>query len=118
MPSDDLPREIDRRTLTSTLVLLPTLAAILPFSPAQAQTTSDAPLASWNDGAAKKAILDFVRATTDQGSPQFVPPEDRIATFDQDGTLWVEQPIYSQLLYCLDRVPTVVAQKPGLKNVE
>ncbi len=118
MPSDDLPHGIDRRGLISTLVLLPALPATLLSSLAQAQTTSDAALASWNDGAAKQAILDFVRATTDQGSPQFVPLEDRIATFDQDGTLWVEQPIYSQLLYCFDRVPTVVAQKPGLKDVE
>ena len=50
------------------------------------------PLPSWNDGPAKKAIVDFVQATTTQGNPQFVPPAERIATFDQDGTLWVEQP--------------------------
>src|SRR5262249_2723523 len=68
-------------------------------------------------GPAKQAIVDFVRATTQQGSPNFVPPEQRIATFDQDGTLWVEHPIYSQVLYCLDRVPAVVAQKPELKDV-
>jgi phosphoglycolate phosphatase-like HAD superfamily hydrolase len=59
-----------------------------------------------------------VRATTDQGSPKFVPPEDRIATFDQDGTLWVEHPIYTQVVYCLERVPAVVAQKLELKNRE
>ena len=75
-------------------------------------------LASWNDGPAKQAIIDFVRATTDQGSPKFVPPEDRVATFDQDGTLWVEHPIYSQVVYCLDRVPAVVEQKPELKKIE
>ena len=86
---------------------------------AWAQTTvSGAPLPSWNDGAAKQAIVDFVRATTDQGSPKFVPPEDRVATFDQDGTLWVEHPIYSQVVYCLDRVPAVVEQKPELKKIE
>src|SRR5262249_61533273 len=73
---------------------------------------------SWNDGAAKKAIVDFVQATTTQGSPQFVPAEERIATFDQDGTLWVEHPMYTQVVYCLERVPTVVAKKPELKNVE
>ena len=66
------------------------------------------PLPSWNDGPAKQAILDFVQATTDQASPKFVPPEDRIATFDQDGTLWVEHPMYTQVMYCLDRVPAVV----------
>src|SRR5215471_12970677 len=59
------------------------------------------PLPSWNEGGAKKAIVDFVKTTTTQGSPQFVPPAERIATFDQDGTLWVEHPIYTQVLYCL-----------------
>ena len=66
------------------------------------------PLPSWNDGPAKQAIVDFVRVTTDPASPKFVPPEERIATFDQDGTLWVEHPIYTQVIYCLDRVPAVV----------
>ena len=59
-----------------------------------------------------------MRATTDPASPKLVPPEERIATFDQDGTLWVEHPIYSQLVYCFDRVPAVVKAKPGLANVE
>lgn len=62
--------------------------------------------------------MDFVHKTTDKDSASFVSSEERIATFDQDGTLWVEQPIYSQLMYCLDRVPVVVADKPELKNVE
>jgi|HubBroStandDraft_6_1064221.scaffolds.fasta_scaffold496863_1 phosphoglycolate phosphatase-like HAD superfamily hydrolase len=118
MKSDDLPRGIDRRALVSNLVLLPALSTTLLSSPAQAQTAPTVPLASWNDGPAKQAIIDFVHATTDQGSPKFVPAEDRIATFDQDGTLWVEHPIYSQVMYCLDRVPDVVAAKPELKNVE
>jgi len=76
------------------------------------------PLPSWNDGPAKKAIVDFVNATTTQGNPGFVAPEERIATFDQDGTLWVEQPIYAQLVYCLDRVPALVKAKPELAKVE
>ena len=76
------------------------------------------PLPSWNDGAAKKAIVEFVQATTTAGSPKFVPAEERIATFDQDGTLWVEHPVYSQLVYCLDRVPALVKAKPELANVE
>jgi phosphoglycolate phosphatase-like HAD superfamily hydrolase len=82
---------------------------------AQAQTD---PLPSWNDGAAKQAIVAFVKATTDPGSPNFVPEAERIATFDQDGTLWVEKPMYSQVIYCLDRVPAVVKEKPELANVE
>src|SRR5205823_12867983 len=76
------------------------------------------PLASWNDGPAKQAIVEFVRATTTQGSPQFVPPEERIATFDQDGTLWVEHPMYTQVTYCLEGVPALVEKKPELKNRE
>ena len=76
------------------------------------------PLESWNDGPAKKAIIEFVNRTTEKSSPKFVPPEERIATFDQDGTLWVEHPIYGQMMYCLDRVPALVKAKPELANVE
>jgi phosphoglycolate phosphatase-like HAD superfamily hydrolase len=79
---------------------------------------ADEALPSWNDGPAKQAILEFVKATTTQGSPQFVPPEARVATFDQDGTLWVEHPIYSQVMYCLDRVGVLVKEKPELRKVE
>jgi phosphoserine phosphatase len=75
------------------------------------------PLPSWNDGPAKQAILEFVKTTTTQGSPQFVPLEERIATFDQDGTLWVEHPIYTQVMYCLEKVPALVKAKPELANV-
>jgi len=76
------------------------------------------PLPSWNDGAAKRAIVAFVRKTTTQGSRDFVPPPERIATFDQDGTLWVSHPIYTQVVYCLERVPAVVKAKPELAKVE
>ena len=118
MKSNKLSSGIDRRALVSSLVLLPALSTRLLSSPVRAQTPPNAPLASWNDGPAKQAILDFVRATTDQASAKFVPPEERIACFDQDGTLWVEHPIYTQVVYCLDRVPAVVEQKPALKNRE
>jgi phosphoserine phosphatase len=107
---------LNRRAVLSTMAALPVLAGVLPRTFAQAQTGD--PLPSWNDGAAKEAILKFVRATTDPASASFVPPEARVATFDQDGTLWVEQPIYTQVVYCLERVPAVVAQKPKLKKVE
>lgn len=76
------------------------------------------PLPSWNDSVTKTAIVDFVKATTTEGSPQFVPPDERIATFDQDGTLWVEKPMYAQVIYCLDRVPALVKAKPELAQVE
>src|SRR6187397_3073690 len=84
---------------------------------AEAPSTTES-LASWNEGPAKQAIVDLVKATTDTSSPNFVPPEERIATFDQDGTLWVEHPMYSQVVYCLDRVPAVVAKRPELRNAE
>ncbi|MBR0911762.1 haloacid dehalogenase-like hydrolase [Bradyrhizobium japonicum] len=109
---------IDRRTLLSKLALIPALYALPSSVSASALTASSGPLPSWNNGSAKQAILDFVRDTTDRASPKFVPPEERIATFDQDGTLWVEQPIYSQMVYCLDRVPVLAAQEPALKDVE
>jgi phosphoglycolate phosphatase-like HAD superfamily hydrolase len=76
------------------------------------------PLPSWNEGPAKKAIIEFVRITTDKDSAKFVPREQRIATFDQDGTLWVEHPMYTQVIYCLERVPAVVKDKPELKDKE
>src|SRR6476620_9640248 len=76
------------------------------------------PLASWNDGPTKQAVTEFVKATTTQGSPEFVPPGERVATFDQDGTLWVEHPMYTQVMYALDRVAAVAAEKPELKNME
>src|ERR1700735_819218 len=109
---------IDRRTLLSTLALFQALSAPALSASASAQTASSGTLASWNEGSAKQAILDFVRDTTDRSNPKFVPPEERIATFDQDGTLWVEHPIYSQMVYCFDRVPAVVKAKSGLANVE
>jgi phosphoglycolate phosphatase-like HAD superfamily hydrolase len=110
---------MNRRILLSTLALIPTLSGTLLPNSAQAQTATQAnPLPSWNDGPAKQAIFDFVRTTTDRANPNFVPPEERIATFDQDGTLWVEHPMYSQMMYCFDRVPVLAAQNPALKNVE
>ena len=70
------------------------------------------PLPSWNDGAAKEAILNFVKTTTDQSSPNFVPPQQRIATFDQDGTTWVEYPMYTQIAFALDRLVALAPQHP------
>jgi hypothetical protein len=91
------------------------LTTLLVFGlQAQAQTE---PLPSWNDGAAKQAILDFVKDTTTESSPNFVPPAERIATFDQDGTLWVEHPMYSQVMYVLESVPALVKAKPELATV-
>jgi hypothetical protein len=73
-------------------------------------------LASWADGPAKKAIVEFVRVTTDKSSPKYVAPEDRVATFDQDGTTWVSHPMYTQLVFALDRVVALAPQHPEWKT--
>jgi haloacid dehalogenase-like hydrolase len=70
------------------------------------------PLPSWNEGAAKQAILDFVAEVTDRASEQFVPEADRIATFDNDGTLWVEQPLYTQLVFAFDQIKAMAPDHP------
>ena len=74
------------------------------------------PLPSWNDGASKSAILDFVDAVTNERSKDYVEPADRIATFDNDGTLWVEYPIYTQVLFAFDRVKELAPQHPEWKT--
>jgi phosphoglycolate phosphatase-like HAD superfamily hydrolase len=103
-------------TRLSTNLLAPALLGAVAFTTTIARAQD--PLPSWNDGPAKQAIVDFVHATTDKGSPKFVPPAERIATFDQDGTLWVEHPMYSQVMYCFHRVGALVKEKPELKEVE
>jgi hypothetical protein len=79
----------------------------------QAQTD---PLSSWNEGAAKKSITDFVARVTAQGGADFVPPDERVATFDNHGTLWVEQPMYTQLAFALDRVKALAPLNPDWKD--
>jgi phosphoglycolate phosphatase-like HAD superfamily hydrolase len=101
-----------RRQLLGTILL----AASIAFG-GQVLAQTDA-LPSWNDGPAKKAIVDFVQATTTEGGAGYVPPDERVATFDQDGTLWVEHPMYTQVMYCLDRVPALAKAKPELAKVE
>ncbi len=76
------------------------------------------PLPSWSDTGPKKAIVGFVESVTKQGSPDFVPVPERIATFDNDGTLWAEQPIYTQLFFLIDRVKTLAPQHPEWKSQE
>ncbi len=79
---------------------------------------ADDPLPSWHDGVAKQAILTFVNETTAKGSPSFIPAEDRIATFDQDGTLWVEQPIYTQMAYAFEDIKTLAPAHPEWRDKE
>jgi len=114
MTSSDRFSEVGRRAILSALATLPML---LPVS-ALAQTAVTDPLPTWNDTATKKAIVTFVERVTKQGSPDFVPPAERIATFDNDGTLWAEQPNYFQLAFALDRVKTLAPQHPEWKDKE
>jgi|SRR5438034_10104483 len=88
--------------------------AIAGLTTVQAQD----PLPSWNDTAPKKAVIAFVEKVTKEGSSDFVPPAERIATFDNDGTLWCEQPMYFQLFFALDRVKALAPQHPEWKEKE
>jgi phosphoglycolate phosphatase-like HAD superfamily hydrolase len=97
-----------------TLVLISFVAITLGFG-ATAVRAQD-PLPSWNDGPAKQSIVAFVATVTKEGAPDFVPPAERIAVFDNDGTLWAEQPMYFQLLFALDRVKVLAPQHPEWKT--
>src|SRR5262245_56888124 len=83
---------------------------------AAAMAQSADPLPSWNDGAAKKAITDFVARVTTEGGADFAPPAERIAVFDNDGTLWCEQPIYFQATFALHRIMAMAPQHPEWKQ--
>src|SRR5262245_20626879 len=106
-----------QRPLLVAMTLVTTIALLQPGAPIAGHAQSD-PLPAWNDGVAKSAILTFGRTTTEPSRRNFVPPAERIATFDQDGTLWVSHPMYTQVIYCLDRVPAVVKARPELAGVE
>jgi len=78
----------------------------------------DDPLPSWNDGATKKAITDFVAASTEEGGAGYIAPADRIAVFDNDGTLWAEKPAYFQLFFVIDRIRAMASEHPEWKDAE
>jgi phosphoserine phosphatase len=101
-------------TLTRLMTAL-WLALFVVASPAAALGD---PLPSWKDGPTKQAVVDFVREVTGEGGAKFVPKGERVAVFDNDGTLWVEQPVYTQLRYVLAQVPAVVKKNPELANAE
>jgi len=92
------------------------LAALVVVGLAGSASGQTDPLPSWNEGATKKAITDFVARVTTQGSPDFVPVDLRIATFDNDGTLWCEQPVYFQVAFAFDRLKAMAAQHPEWKT--
>jgi hypothetical protein len=92
------------------------IAAVLAAAAGIAQAQSTDPLPSWNDGASKARILAFVQAVTEKGGKDFVPEDERIATFDNDGTLWTEHPMYFQLAFALDRVKALAPKHPEWKT--
>jgi hypothetical protein len=106
---------ISRRSMLVAATTTIVAASLARYAEARAQTSGN-PLASWIEGPAKQAILDFVHTTTDRASINFVAPEDRIATFDQDGTLWVEHPLYTQAMFALDRLHALAPQHPEWQN--
>src|SRR5215813_8426864 len=80
------------------------------------EPTKDEALSSWNEGPSKRAILDFVTRVTQEGGPDYVAPADRIATFDHDGTLWAEQPMYFKIMFAMDRVRALAPKHPDWKT--
>ena len=93
---ESFPHLVLSRLCTPVVVVTAILVPIIVASSGLTAKAQDDPLPSWNDGPAKKAIVEFVKATTKKASPKYVPPGDRIATFDEDGTTWVEHPLYSR----------------------
>lgn len=101
------------------LLLWGVIACTAPTDKTISETTAKQnkdPLPSWNDGASKSAVIDYVEAVTDSSGSDFIPIADRIATFDNDGTLWSEQPAYFQLFFALDRVKALAPDHPEWKN--
>ena len=118
MSSDASFSALSRRALLSALAALPALSTLVPLSAtAQAAAASD-PLPSWNDTETRKAIVAFVDRVTKPGSPDFVPEAERVATFDNDGTLWAEQPMYFQFLFAIDRVKILAPSHPEWTDKE
>jgi phosphoserine phosphatase len=103
-----------RRTVITTMTMRACLF-LLVITQAHAQT---GPLPSWNDGNAKQSIVEFVKRVTTKGAKDFVQPAERIAVFDNDGTLWAEQPIYFQLAFALDRVKALAPRHPEWQDKE
>lgn len=99
------------------LLTASTLLVAFTFSSTAITDTAE-PLPSWNDGKSKQSIMEFVAKVTTQGSPDFVPIAERIATFDNDGNLWAEQPMYFQLYFAIDRVKALAPQNPEWKTEE
>jgi len=104
------------KTTSKQNLLAIALVGALVFTSVHARAQD--PLPAWNDGATKKSITEFVAKVTTPGSPDFVPVPERIATFDNDGTLWSEQPLYVQLFFAIDRVKALAPSHPEWKTNE
>jgi hypothetical protein len=111
-------KEINTMKSSTKTLLIGMMALLWMLSTAATAAQAVDPLPSWKDGPTKKSILAFVEKVTTLGSPDFVPPAERIATFDNDGTLWAEKPMYFQLFFALDRVKTLAPQHPEWKEKE
>ena len=111
---DEEDIEMRRRMMIVAVWLLLVLIGGSPLGAAE-PAKSEA-LSSWNDGAGKKSIVDFVTRVTREGGPDYVKPEERIATFDHDGTLWAEQPMYFQIAFAMDRVRALAPKHPQWKT--
>src|SRR5664279_4710863 len=110
-------KAFDRSHKSVSAFLWCALALLFMVCGAVAAVAQADPLPSWNAGPAKQAVLNFVSDTTTQSSPNYVPPEDRFATFDQDGTTWVEHEIYSQVAFAFERVVALAPQHPEWKTI-
>jgi phosphoglycolate phosphatase-like HAD superfamily hydrolase len=111
MPGQSRVRLLSPLRLCGAAICAVLLAAV------QACAQTDA-LPSWNDGPAKQAIIRFVQAATNESGPKYIAPKDRVASFDQDGTLWVEHPLYTQAIFALDRVKALASDHPEWKTME
>ena len=94
------------------------VGAVISLCITASVAAADDPLPSWNDGATKQSIIEFVTKVTAEGGPDYVKPEERVATFDNDGTLWIEQPMYNQFVFALDEVKKQANQHPEWKDKE
>ena len=115
MPTNPLHAPIPRRRWLAAVALSALLVACAPMPGA---APFGDPLPAWNEGVNKQRIIDFVRAVSTEGSNDFVPPEERIAVFDNDGTLWLEYPLYTQFVFVLDRIKAMAPQHPEWKDKE
>ncbi|MEM1305194.1 MAG: haloacid dehalogenase-like hydrolase, partial [Planctomycetota bacterium] len=94
------------------------MALPIAGQPVACRAVAGDPLPSWRDGGAKRSIVEFVRRVTDTATADYVPPAERVAVFDNDGCLWVEQPVYTQAVFAFDRVKQLASRRPEWRDKE